>query len=65
MQGIASRAADRKAELTAVEYIRESIQKPEAYVVEGYTPLMEPFKFGDRITPQELADLIAYLMTLE
>ena len=65
IQGIATRAGATVAGLSAEDYIRESIQRPEAYAVEGYDPVMTNLLFGDKLTPQDLADLIAYLMTLE
>lgn len=65
IDGIASRAGERVDGYTAEQYIRESILKPEAYVVEGYDPLMATLQFGDRLTPQDVADIIAYLMTLK
>lgn len=65
IDGIASRAGERVDGYTAEQYIRESILKPEAYVVEGYDPLMATLQFGDKLTPQDLADIIAYLMTLK
>lgn len=63
--GIASRAGGRVDGMSAEAYIRQSIQQPESYVVEGHTDLMTNLGLGDRLTDQDLADLIAYLMTLE
>jgi mono/diheme cytochrome c family protein len=64
IDGIATRGGEI-TDLSAEAYIRESIQKPEAYVVEGYQSVMSSLQMGDKLTPQQLADLIAYLMTLE
>lgn len=42
-------------------YIAQSILDPTSQVVEGYSPSMPPFTFSD----QELADIIAYITSLE
>ncbi len=42
-------------------YISESILNPTAKVAKGYPPTMPPFTF----TPDEIADIIAYLKTLK
>ncbi len=60
--GIAGRAATRHPPLTAAEYIYQSIVDPGAYVVEGYPDVM-PKDFAQRISDQELGDIIAYLLT--
>ena len=59
---IAARAATRRLPMTAAAYIYESIIKPTAYVVEGYNPSM-PQNFAQRLSDQELGDIIAYLLT--
>lgn len=61
---IASSAGERKAGMTAEEYIRESILNPAAYLVEGYDDLM-PKTFSDTIPADELEDLIAFLLAQE
>lgn len=48
------------ADYTPEHYLIESIVLPGNYVVEGYTNLMSN-NFGERLTLQDLADLIAYL----
>jgi len=49
---------------TAEAYILESIIDPEAYLTEGYAPVMST-NYGDQLSEQELADLVAYLMTFK
>ncbi|MEP7293370.1 MAG: c-type cytochrome [Chloroflexota bacterium] len=61
-EGIAERAATRRPPMPADAYIYESIVHPEAFLVEGYNDLM-PHDFGARASDQELADMIAYLLT--
>lgn len=70
--GIGSRAAARiisseytGAATTSEQYLRESIVRPDDYVVDGYPPSTMVMTYGDQLSPQDLADLIAYLMRLE
>lgn len=60
--GIADRAATRRPPLTAAAYIYESIINPTAYIVEGFNPAM-PQNLRERLSDQELGDIIAYLLT--
>jgi nitric oxide reductase subunit C len=55
----------------AASYIRESIVRPNAYIVPGPnyhnpdgTSDMES-DFGQKLTPEQIDDLVAYLMTLK
>jgi mono/diheme cytochrome c family protein len=48
---------------TPEQYIVESILQPGAYVAPGFQNLM-PADFGARLTLQDLADLLAYIETL-
>jgi hypothetical protein len=50
--------------LSAEAYICESITHPAAFVVENYAAAM-PQDFGSRLSPGELGDIIAYLLTSE
>lgn len=71
--GISERAGERVAELSAVEYLRQSILEPSAHVIEGYKYEMKPYELVERaegdykkpltLTEEELDDLIAYLLT--
>jgi cytochrome c oxidase subunit 2 len=60
---VGERAAERVEGLSAEAYIRESILEPTAYLVGGYRPIMYP-GFADHFNEQDIADLIAYLLTL-
>jgi len=44
-QGISKRAGDRVPGLSAVEYLRQSIVDPSAYMVEGFVDIM-PISIG-------------------
>ncbi len=73
LAGVASRAGSREPGKSAESYIRESIQLPSAYIVSddpahnykgpNGNSLM-PDGLGNQMSPQDLADLIAYLLTL-
>ena len=60
---IATVVATRKAPLSAEEYIRESIEEPGAFIVEGFEPLMP--KLADGIAEGELEDLLEFLLDQE
>ncbi len=61
-QGISERAGDRVSGLSAVEYPRQSIFDPSAYVVEGFDDNMDK---GYRIlmSEEDVDDLVAFLLT--
>lgn len=50
---------------TAEQYLIESIVRTNAHVVEGFQSGLMPSDYGNRLTPQQLADLIAYLETFQ
>ncbi len=64
LAGIATTAATRVDGYSAEKYIHESIVLPDAHIVEGFNPIM-PKTFGDQMTKQDLANIIAYLMTVK
>ena len=63
--GDAIKASDYKGKATTGDlYIRESIVQTSAYVVPGYPDGVMPKDFGTaKLSAQDLADLIAYLLT--
>lgn len=61
--GIRNRAAARVAGMDAATYLTNSILHPADFIVPGYRDIMYP-QFDDHFTEQDVADLIAYLMTL-
>lgn len=70
--GMGARAASRIEQenytgdaTTAQQYLIESIVLTNAHVVEGYDSGLMPGNYGERITEQNLADLIAYLLTFD
>jgi cytochrome c2 len=60
---VSDRAQNRVADGEAARYLHDSIINPSAYVVEGYPDVM-PKNWATIFSEDELADLIAYLMTL-
>ncbi len=62
MFGIAERAGTTREGYSAEEYLRESIVLPCEFLAEGPVCLM-PRNFGERLDAQDVADLIAFLMT--
>lgn len=46
-------------------YIRESILQPNKLIVEGYPANVMPANYGDQLTPEQIADIIAYIMSLK
>jgi cytochrome c553 len=46
-------------------YLRESIKNADAFTVDGFTADVMPAALGDDLSEQQLADLVAYLLTRE
>jgi mono/diheme cytochrome c family protein len=69
--GIGERAEQRIAQAdyngvaeTASEYLLESIVNTDVYVVEGYDASLMPGDYGERLSAQQAADLIEYMLSL-
>ncbi len=63
LAGYSDRAVDRVAEEDDHEYTFYSITEPGRYIVEGFGNVMYD-QYDEKLTPQQIADLIAYLLTL-
>ena len=70
--GIGERAGERITEVdytgaatSAEQYLFESIVQPNAFVVEGFAENVMPSTYNTALTDQDMADLIAYLLTLK
>jgi cytochrome c oxidase subunit 2 len=57
--GLSDRAADRIEGLRAEDYIRQSVLDPEAFIVEGFSPLMPTFA----LNTEELDALVEFLLS--
>ncbi len=62
-KGTATRAATRVPGMTAEEYIHESIINPNAYIVEGFKKDDMYQNWAKELSQQQIADLVAYLLT--
>jgi cytochrome c553 len=63
MQGFSARAGSRENGKSAAEYAFESITQPANYIVGGFSNAMYN-NYGAKLSPQDIADVIAYLLTL-
>ena len=57
LDGIGSRASSRQQGLSAEDYIRESIESPAAFVVEGFDPIMPELR--STLTDSEFEQLVS------
>jgi mono/diheme cytochrome c family protein len=62
-QGYVDVAGTRVESTSAEDYTHMSIIQPAAYIVSGFGNSMYT-QYGQRLSPQEIADLVAYLLTL-
>jgi cytochrome c oxidase subunit 2 len=62
-KGFSATAGTRINGLSARDYAYQSITNPPAYVVSGFSNLMYS-QYAQRLTPQQIADLMAYLLSL-
>jgi cytochrome c oxidase subunit 2 len=59
---IGTDAATMVPDLSAEEYLGQSIQEPNAFIVEGFQPNIMPQNFSELISPEQLDDLVAFLL---
>lgn len=62
-QGYAGVAGTRVANQSAQEYTFNSIVQPATFIVNGFGNVMYG-QYGQKLSPQQTADVIAYLLTL-
>lgn len=65
LEGIARRASARVSDLSAEDYLRESILFPDSYVVEGYAVGSMQQNFATNLTSEDVNYLVTYLLTLK
>jgi len=63
LKGFAAVAPTRIEGMTAVDYAHNSIIKPPSYIVSGFPNVMYG-QYAQQLTAQQIADLIAYVLTL-
>ncbi len=61
LKGFGEEAGDRVKNQSAAEYAFDSILRPSRHVVRGYSNVMYS-QYGDKLSQQNIADLIAYLL---
>ena len=47
-----------------VQYVTQSIEKPDAFTVPGFPKGVMPSTFGQQLTPQQIAALVKYLLSV-
>jgi ferredoxin len=64
LAGVGTRATTRVAGMSAQEYLHQSIVAPDAYVVDGFAKGQMLQDSTQRLTEEQIQDLVAFLMTL-
>ncbi len=64
LAGIASRAADRVPGQSAEAYLRDSIINPGHFIVPGFPDVMQR-NLGEKLSADQINDIITFLLTLE
>jgi cytochrome c len=65
LTNIATVAETRISGTSAEDYIHQSIVDPSVHVVEGFPDNVMPKNFEELMTPEQLDDLVAFLLSLE
>ncbi len=63
--GVGTAAASRVPGLSAEEYLRQSIIEPNAFIVDGFVADIMYQQFAEQLSEEDIADLVAYLLTLK
>lgn len=61
--GLANRAGEYEAGVSAEDYLRKSITDPNAHLVEGYSEGVMPLTYAEELSSQQIDDLVAFLLT--
>ncbi|MCH7594524.1 MAG: cytochrome c [Chloroflexi bacterium] len=64
LSGIGTTGESRVAGLSADQYLNDSIVSPDDFIVEGFPQGLMPGTFGETLSEQDVADLVAYLISL-
>jgi mono/diheme cytochrome c family protein len=65
LAGVADRVVKMHPDLSVEQALEVEIVDPTAFVTEGYRGELMPANYKDTLTPQQIQDLIAYMMSLE
>ena len=63
--GVADRAVTRVPGQSPALYIYTSITQPNEYVVEGFQPDLMPAIYGQILSDEQIANIMAYLLTMD
>ena len=63
--GIGAAAASRVAGMSAEDFLEQSITEPDAEVTENFSPGVMYPNYGRELSDQEIADLVAFLVSLK
>lgn len=63
--GVGTAAASRVSGMSAEEYLRESIVDPNAFIVDGFVADIMYQLYGEQLSEEDIADLVAYLLSLQ
>ncbi|MFQ5398294.1 MAG: c-type cytochrome [Anaerolineae bacterium] len=63
--GIGARAETAVPGLSAADYLEQSIREPNAHVTDGFTAGVMYQNYANELSDQEIADLVAFLLTLK
>lgn len=64
LSGLKDRAGSTVAGETAAQYVRAAIVAPNNHVPQGFAAGIMPQTYGDQLTPEQVEDLVAYLLSL-
>jgi cytochrome c1 len=59
---LARRAGRRRPGLSAEEYVKQSIEDPQAFVVKGFPGNTMPKNYKQQLTSEEIDALVEYLL---
>jgi cytochrome c551/c552 len=65
LAGVANRAETRVQGYAAELYLYESVAYPNAHLVDGFQPGLMPTTFAAVLAPQDISNLVAFLLTLK
>jgi len=63
--GLGARAGTVVPGQSAEDYLRESIIDPDAHITEGFAPGTMYSNYGNELSTEEIAALVAYMLTLK
>ncbi len=62
---IGTRAETAVPGMSPEDYLRQSIEEPNAHITEGYTEGVMYQNFGEELTNSQINDLVAFMLTLK